>query len=112
MINAAKRDRRVTFEARVADADGLGVITESWWSTRGTRWASVRFGSSAERRDRSAQEQVAQVATFRCLADTVTRAVLVTDRIQFDGLTWDITGITPIGIRPDEIEFTAMASRG
>lgn len=111
MINAAKRDRRVTFQTATKARGALGVIEESAWTARGTRWAAVRFGSSAERRA-AAQETVAQAATFRCLADTVTRAVLVSDRILFDGVTWDITGIATIGLRPDEIEFTAVANRG
>lgn len=79
------------------------------WSPIGSRLCSVRYGTSAERRE-VAVEEATQAATFRGLADSVTRTVTVGDRAVCRGLTYDLTGIAPIGTT--EIEFTGTARRG
>ncbi len=111
MMPAGKRNTRVTFQRSSAGRTALGGAAAPSWSDLGSRLADVRYGTSAERRT-AAGEQAVQVATFRLLADTVTRTVGQKDRISFDGLAWDITGIAQIGgPAPREIEFTATASR-
>lgn len=111
MMNAAKRDRRIEFQRGSTTRNSLGGIEARSWFALGSRWASARFGASAERRA-AAVEQAVQAATFRTLADALTRTVTVDDRIAYGGLVFDIVGIVPVGRGPEELEFTAMASRG
>jgi head-tail adaptor len=112
MIAIGKRDRVIAFERLTVSRTTLGGKPEAagTWAELGTRLASVLFGSGAERRA-AAVEQAVQPATFRVLADELTTTITVKDRITHLGLSWDIASITPIGRRPDEIEFTATASR-
>lgn len=111
MMPAGKRDRRIVFERKTTTRGGLGVKGAVQWSAIDGRWASVRFGSGQERRE-AAVEGAVQPATFRTLADRMTRTITTEDRIGYGGLTYDITGIAPIGRGPEEFEFTAVASRG
>jgi hypothetical protein len=77
-----------------------------------SRLAKVLYGTGAERRAASVEGAV-QTATFRVMADSLTRTVAITDRISFDGLVWDIGAISPVGGPVAyEIEFTGVASRG
>jgi head-tail adaptor len=110
MTPAGARDKRVTFQRATTTRSALGGKTASSaaWSALGTRWAKVLYGTGAERRT-AAVEQGVQAITVRCLADSLTRTVLVTDRMVHGGLTYDITGIVPVG---QEFEFTGTASRG
>lgn len=111
-LPASRRDTRVSFQRNSAGRSALGGPAEPNWAEMFTRLASVLYGTSAERRQ-AATEQAVQTATFRVLADSATLAVQVTDRIVAGGLTFDITGIAPIGSPvAHEIEFTCMASRG
>jgi head-tail adaptor len=111
MMGAGQRNQRATFQRFSAGEDALGGGGLETWATLFACFASVRWGSSAERRS-VAGEQAVQTATFRVLASMDARGVRVTDRIVHDGLSWDITGIAPIGgPAPSEIEFTATASR-
>ena len=117
LMPAHKRDQRIGFQ-RAADVNrsALGTKVAASWSEIGRRLASVRYGTSAERRESRSQrgeygaESAVQAATFRTLADSLTRTVTVQDRITHDGLTYDITGIAVAGRA--EIEFTATARRG
>ena len=110
LMPAHKRDQRIGFQ-RAADVNrsALGTKVAASWSEIGRRLASVRYGTSAERRE-SGTESAVQAATFRTLADSLTRTVTVQDRITHDGLTYDITGIAAAARA--EIEFTATARRG
>ena len=111
MIDAGQRQYRISFERNNAGRSAMGGPASPSWQVLFTRFSNVRWGSSAERRA-AAGEQAIQSGTFRVLADNQTRGVRHTDRIVFDGLSWDITSIAPIGgPAPREIEFTATASR-
>ncbi len=111
--DAGKRRETVGFERETATRGSLGVKGPGTWASLGTRFASVRFGTSAERRE-AAAEQAVQACTFRTLRDELTATITVRDRIAWDGLVWDITGIAlvrpPVGAA--EMEFTATASKG
>lgn len=111
MMNAGKRDRRITFERSAPVRTALGVKPQTSWILIGSRLANIRFGTGAERRE-AAVEAAVQPATFRTLADNFTTTVTVGDRIGYAGLVYDIAGITPIGRGPAEFEFTAVAARG
>jgi head-tail adaptor len=111
-VAAGDRNQAIQFQRNAGGRDALGGPgVADWQVLGGARMAKVLYGSGAERRG-AAGEQASQAATFRLLADSVTRTVLQTDRITFDGLNWDITSIAPIGgPQAREIEFTALASR-
>lgn len=111
MTPAGRRDQVVRFERATTARNALGGKTASAWASLGERWALVLFGSGSERRE-AAQEGAVQAATFRVLADEVTTTVTVADRIVHRGLTYDVTGIAPIGRGPRELEFTGTVARG
>lgn len=107
-MKAGKRDDLITIERNSGTSeDAFGNPTESW-TTYATAWAEVVYGSGSERRT-TAVEGAEQTATFRVLADTVTKAVTPADRISFEG-TWDIHSVTPLD--RDGIEFTAVKRAG
>ena len=103
LARAGDRTSRIVFERATTVDDDYGQKTPTW-ATWAAAYASLRWGTSAERRQ-AASEQGSQAATFRVLATAKTKAVTVRDRIVFDGTNWDIEGIAPIG--RTEIEFTA-----
>lgn len=109
--SAGRRDTRVTFWQPTTTRDAQGGLNASF-ADAGARLAKVLWGSSAERRE-TAVEGAVQTATFRVLADTLTRLVTTEWQIRCTrmgvALTFDVTGFVPIGA--DEIEFTATASR-
>lgn len=112
-IGAGKRRELITFQRATVVQDAYGEEVPTWADIpNGSRLANVRFGTSAERRE-AAAEAASQVTTFRVLADSLAESITITDRIRWDGLDWDITGIARI--RPmagaAEIELTAVASR-
>lgn len=111
MTPAGQRDQRIAFERAGAPRGALGVKTPGAPVALGSRWAKVLFGTGAERRA-AAVEQAVQSATFRCLADELTRTIVVSDSIVHRTVRYDVTGIAPIGVGPAEFEFTGTASRG
>ncbi|NBW09766.1 MAG: head-tail adaptor protein [Caulobacteraceae bacterium] len=112
MLAAGLRNKRATFQRNGAGRSALGGGAAESWSDLFSAFATIRYGTSAERRA-AAGEQAVQSATIRVLANPSARAVTMKDRVQCDGLTWDITGVAPIGgPAPQELEFTVMASLG
>jgi head-tail adaptor len=105
-----ERDRRIVFERGAAARNALGGKAPLAWTALGSRFAKVLYGTGSERRAAGIEGAV-QSATFRVLCDDLTRTVLVTDRIAFDGSHWDITSVAPIGRGPMFIDFTGVASR-
>lgn len=103
-LPAGKRDTRIAFERGVPVEDDHGEEVPAW-AEIGERWAAVLWGRGEERRE-AAREGGAQPATFVVLADSLTRTVLVTDRITGAGGTWNIRGIAPRA--GAEIEFSAV----
>lgn len=108
---AGQLDKRISLERAGLIRSAAGPSKVGSWEALGSRWAKVTYGSSAERRE-AGSERAVQVATFRCRADSLTRTIMVTDRIVHAGASWDVTGIAPIGRGPAELEFTATAARG
>jgi head-tail adaptor len=96
-------DKRVEIQRATSVADAHNEEVETW-SAHATRWTAVFFGRGDERRQ-AAVESGSQSASFVMLADSITRAVTIKDRLSFQGV-WDIVGISPIGT--SEIEFTAV----
>ncbi|WP_394658427.1 head-tail adaptor protein [uncultured Novosphingobium sp.] len=102
MTPAGKRDKRVTIQRSTSTSDCHNEQIEAW-SDVDTRWTAVFYGRGDERRQ-AAAETGNQTATFVMLADSITRAVTIKDRLSYAG-DWDIVGISPSSA---EIEFTAV----
>lgn len=112
-IGAGKRREAIAFLRGIESRSSLGVVREGMPAVVGTRFANVRFGSSAERREAAADSAV-QAATFRTLRDALTATITAEHKIRWDGLDWDITGIALVrpAVGAAELEFTATARRG
>lgn len=111
MIRSGKRQFRILFQRATAGTSALGVETDLPWANIEPALAAISWGSGAERRE-AAAENASQAATFRVLSTAALRGVTPQDRIFYEGVGWDITGIAPVGDLHREIEFTAMRSRG
>lgn len=89
-IDSGRRDKKIVIERAGPPVDDgyttLPGAWAQWWSGR----ADIFYGTGTEQRQ-AAQEGASQTASFDVLANSKTRAVSVTDRIMFDGATWDIT---------------------
>ena len=104
-VPAGQRDRKVSFFQASIARDALGTEQETFEFVF-EDWASVKFGTGAERRDAAAANAV-QSANFRIRSSAAARAVNRRDRVHFDGAVWGIEGIATVGAQGHEIEFTA-----
>lgn len=111
MTPTGQRDELIRFERATKARSEVGAMLQTQWPPLGTRWAKVAYLAQTERAEADV-ETASQTAIFNFYAETLTKAVTVGDRIVARGLTWDITGIEPLGVGPDEIAFTATTSRG
>jgi SPP1 family predicted phage head-tail adaptor len=105
-MDPGKRDSLITFERASVAADDYGG-EEAEWVEHTTAWARIKYGTGQERRE-AAQERMSQAATFECEWSPTLAAIRTTDRINFDGDTWDIISKAPLGHR--EIHFAAVRS--
>lgn len=104
-----KRDTLITFQRATMETDDYGEDIATW-AAYASEWAAVRFGSAQERRE-AAQESASQTATFRVLANSLTRSLTPLDRISsYLGAAWDITGVALMSAA--EIEITAVRKAG
>lgn len=114
MMPAGKRRHRIGFEGGTVTRNALGGKAPQSWANIGFRLAHVAYGSGSERRQ-AAGEGAVKTATFRVLADSLTRTITESHRISYAGAKWDVVDITPIsaiGNATSEIEFTATAAKG
>lgn len=89
-MKAGPRSRLIIIQRfDVTGVDDYGQ-PERAWVEYCRAWASVSFGTAQERRE-AAQTQASMTATFSVLANPMTSAASVQDRISFDGGFWDIT---------------------
>ena len=95
-LNSGRRNKRVVIE-RLTET-GRDTLNQPIieWTLYAKAWADVIFGSGSEQRA-AAQTDATQAATFEVLANSKTRALLMTDRVSFLGGLWDIRGIAPMG---------------
>jgi SPP1 family predicted phage head-tail adaptor len=94
-MKAGRRDRKITIEKRNQATDGHGGEIASW-EKRCDVFAAIYFGTGQELRV-AAQEQALQSASFEVPANSHTRAIEMTDRILFDGGSWDVKSAVPLG---------------
>lgn len=104
-MRAGDRNKLIFFVRPVTTTNDYNEPVEGSPATLARALARVRFGTGQERRE-AAQEAASMAATFECLLTPTLAGVLLTDRITFDGATWDITSRAPIN--RDEIHFTAV----
>jgi head-tail adaptor len=93
-MRAGERNYLIVIERAGTPVDDGYTTQPGAWATWCEEYAAVRFNPGTERRE-AAQERASAVATFTVLANDKTRAVVPTDRIQFDSITWDITSNIP-----------------
>ncbi|MGW8202982.1 head-tail adaptor protein [Sphingomonas bisphenolicum] len=89
-IDSGRRDKKIVIERAGAPVDNGLTTVPGPWAPLCSPHADVFYGAGTEQRQ-AAQEGGSQVASFEVLSNSKTRSVSVTDRIQFDGGTWDIT---------------------
>ena len=106
MTDPGQRESLVTFERGTASTDDYGGETTTW-ATLTTAYARIKYGTGQERRE-AAQERAVQAATFECDWNPTLATVTMTDRISFEGETWDIINKAPLGHK--EIHFAGVRS--
>lgn len=106
-ITAGKRDRRITLERYGFTRNEFNEPIEGW-EILANEWASKKDVSDAERLRSS---EIGSIITTRFvirwskkLGDLNTK-----DRLQIDGLTYNIVGVKDLG-RREGIEITASAA--
>ena len=104
-LDSGRRDKRIAFKAKRAGVDGRGHSTVGEaWELLGKASAAIYFGSGEEQRA-AAQDSGVQRASFEVLANSVTRALSVGNRLYYPirdadpekWPAWDIRAIAPIG---------------
>jgi SPP1 family predicted phage head-tail adaptor len=103
---AGKRDRRILILRATTSPDAYNEPIETW-STLVSLWAEYKPLSDGERY-RAGEMNASIMARFSILHATVNRTIDPRDRIQFDGRTWDITGVKAVD-RNNGIEISATA---
>ena len=95
-MKASPRNRIITIERATETRSPLNEPVQTW-GPYCQEYAAVYFGNGTEQRE-AAQTGGAQTATFEVLSNGKTRAILLTDRILFDGGIWDVRSVAPIGM--------------
>lgn len=105
-MNSRRRDRLITIERAAITQDDFGEEIETW-AQAFQEWARVFYGRGNERRE-AASERSEMPITFSVLANVNSRTITARDRIQYDGLIWNVEGVAPV--MRGEIEITAVAA--
>lgn len=98
---AGRLDTRVSFEM-IAEVDTPGGGVSSSWSEQFKRWCGVSYPKLTARLEREDEGALTSVtrASLLIRSDVSTRTINATGwRCVFDGQTWNIRGITPVGRR-------------
>lgn len=107
-MRAGLLDRRVTIQRQGEPVDD-GVTTKPGaWADIGTRKAQVIRSRAREIFENLGREAEVPI-TFVMYSDTLTRTMVTTDRIVFEGKNFDIKSINEIG-RREGIEVVALAN--
>lgn len=104
MAKAGAFGERAVFQRLTEGAiDAYGNVYTGW-ADYGTRWADMRERIGKEAIEGGALTDVA-MATMRCRADTITKAITAADRVNIRGYTWAIKNVTQIDSKNTIIEF-------
>lgn len=94
-MDAGQLDRRITLQ-RMTEIDDGYATSPSTWETLATVWAQLMPLSSVERA--AAGENAAfGKATFRIRRDSSWSDLNATDRVQYDGRSFNILGVREDG---------------
>lgn len=107
-LPAGKLDRRVTIY-RPADSTDDGYTTKPGGPpvVYARRWAWAQPAKGAERVEALGREGK-RLMSFWLRWDALTRAIKETYTIELDGLTYEITGVNPVG-RREGVEVLGIA---
>lgn len=100
-------DRLVAFNRTTTATNDYGEEIGTGTELIEQGWARVRFGPAGEKRE-AAQEGGLQAASFELIPTAALRAVDLTNTIEFDGSTWDLTEKALLD--RNKIRFTATRS--
>ena len=104
-INAGDRRERIEFKKIVTAENDYGEPVEESRDLIGKARAQVNYGRGTERRQ-AGLEGNDQAATFRVRKGPSVASVTTKDVIEYEGVTWDITSIAPLG--DIGFDFTAV----
>lgn len=109
-LDSGRRDKKIVIERYTETGrDALNAPIKEWTNYANVS-ASVYYGSGSEQRE-AAQTSASLSASFEVLANSKTRGLLMTDRIRFGGLIWDIRSTIPLG-HNEGVRITAVAVTG
>lgn len=103
-MEAGKLDRRITLLRYGETLDEWNQPTDGW-TNLGKRWASKQDVSDGEKL-RAAQIGATVTTRFQVRWDSLTKTLTAADRIEYDGVTYAISGTKELG-RREGIEITA-----
>ncbi len=95
-MKSGPRNRRLVIERRAEIGRDTYNEPIFGWAEWCSAWAAVYYGTGTEQRE-AAQTSASQAASFEVLSNSKTRALMVTDRIAFDGGLWDIQSLAQLG---------------
>lgn len=104
-MNPGELNRRIEIERATTAHDGLAQVQT--WSSLATVWAKVTPVSDAERW-RSGSVGASVTHRFLIRYSSQVAGLNPKDRLQYDGRTYDISGVKEVG-RREGLEITASA---
>jgi SPP1 family predicted phage head-tail adaptor len=105
-MRAGQLRERVEIQRRTSTRNSFNEPVESW-AVVGTTWAEVKFDMGRE--EPIAQQVVAgHAARFIMRSNSLSRRITATDRLLWNGQTWDVFAVIP-SARRDSIEARAAA---
>lgn len=103
---AGLRDRQIVILRRTLSYNDMGEPVETWTETA-TAWAHVQYKTTDESMNAGAT-RAEKTICFRVLYRT---DILESDRVRFDGLSYQITGLTELG-RRELLEIETRRAEG
>jgi len=107
MKGAGKLDRRIQFQRFTETDDGFGAV-QNWADHGSPVWARKTDVSDSERW-RAGEVSATITTRFRVRYSSFTSSITPKDRLTYDGLTYDISGIKEGEGRRAWLEITAAA---
>jgi len=109
-VKAGILDRSVAIlrSPMVDDGYGMQVGTPAIYCERKASWKAANGRTSFEHQGREAKAG----GTFWLRSDTITRHIVETDNVVFEGRVWEILGVNEVGGRRDGIELTVVSTDG
>ena len=106
-MKAGTLDRRITIQRQGASTDDGYTTVPGALETYAERPASWKAANGRETYENLGRE-AKSAGTFFLRYDTLTSAIRATDKVLWDGRTWDIASVTELG-RREGIELLVIA---